>query len=285
MIREWQTLQHDGLERRYLLFRPNRAGGQSLPLVLAFHGGGSNAEELVTQSGLVEAAEREGFVVVFPQGSGRSEANFTWNAGVCCGYAARYEVDDVGFARELIESLVQSGLVERRQVFATGFSNGAMLCYRLAGELADRLVAIAAVGGPISHMNYLPSRPVPVLHFHGTADEYAPYLGGPGSIPLAKVNFASVPETIETWRQINGCPRDPLLTEIPDRARDGTTATRYVYGPGRDGSEVVLYQIHSGGHTWPGQPSPWPKLGPVTMNVDANRVMWEFFMRHATGRA
>src|ERR1700677_4316267 len=96
-----------------------------------------------------------------------------------------------------------------------------------------------------------PKRPVSVIHFHGTRDEFIEYDGGPGPKSIARANFLSVDHTIKTWAKADGCPHKPVTTQLPDKANDGMTVVRSVYGPGTDGAEVVLYQILGGGHTWP----------------------------------
>jgi polyhydroxybutyrate depolymerase len=78
----------------------------------------------------------------------------------------------------------------------------------------------------------------------------------------------------------NGCPAVPKVEQLPDKADDGTTVTRNTYGPGREGSEVVLLTIHGGGHTWPGREPPIKRLGKSTKDISANDLMWEFFKRH-----
>jgi polyhydroxybutyrate depolymerase len=160
-------------------------------------------------------------------------------------------------------------------VFATGLSNGGMMCYRLAAELSDRIAAIAPVAGTMALVETHPARPVPVMHFHGTEDKIAPAEGsGKGRV------FRSVEENIQIWCRVNGCPTTPQVTALDDRVQDGTTVACKVYGPGKDGAEVVLYEIIGGGHTWPGQPPPVKFLGRSTFDISANDLMWEFFQKH-----
>ncbi len=85
---------------------------------------------------------------------------------------------------------------------------------------------------------------------------------------------------MQTWVKINGCPNEPTTTELPEIAQDGTKVKRTVYGPGKDGSEVVLFTIEGGGHTWPGQEPPVRFIGKSTKNISANDLIWEFFLRH-----
>src|SRR5581483_1221143 len=138
------------------------------PVVLAFHGGGSNAMQMADFCGLNAKADGAGFIVAYPEGSGRLARDHTWNGGNCCGYAMEQKVDDVGFVRVLLDDLAWRARIDTKRVYATGMSNGAVMAYRLASELADRIAAIAPVAGPMGTATCKPSRPVSVMHFHGT---------------------------------------------------------------------------------------------------------------------
>jgi polyhydroxybutyrate depolymerase len=124
------------------------------------------------------------------------------------------------------------------------------------------------------------TRPVSVLHFHGTSDEFAPYNGGRGKKSFSQADFHSVEFSVRMWIEANGCPAQALETLLPDRNHDGTAVTKTVWGPGDAGSEVVLYTIGRGGHTWPGRQPPTSFLGLSTTEISANDAMWEFFTRH-----
>jgi polyhydroxybutyrate depolymerase len=275
-----RPLSVEGIEREYLLHVPAAVvEGKPAPVVLAFHGGGANAQQMISFSGLNELAEREGFLVVYPGGTGRVDRARTWNAGNCCGYAQRRQIDDVQFVRRLLDDLHQTTPIDERRIWATGMSNGAMMCYRLASELSDRIAAIAPVAGPMGTESCHPARPVPVCHFHGTEDQFAPFRGGRGARSLTRTHFYSVEHSIRQWVRANGCSAEPRIEELPVIVEDGTKIARTTYAGGRDGAEVVLYTIHGGGHTWPGRQPSLTRLGPSTRNLSANEAMWEFFRR------
>ena len=118
------------------------------------------------------------------------------------------------------------------------------------------------------------------MHFHGTDDAFAPFKGGKGDTSLTKTNFISVEHSLDAWIKANGCEATPTVTELPDKTDDGCKVTRKVWGQGREGSEVVLFEIQGGGHTWPGRESRAKFLGNVTKDISANELMWEFFQRH-----
>lgn len=274
-----RTVQVDGHERSYLLHVPSQYDPATpMPVVLAFHGGGANAANMVTFSGLNETADKAGFIVAYPNGSGRLARMLTFNAGNCCGQAAAGNVDDVEFTRLVLDDIEAIVNVDRRRVFATGMSNGSMMAYKLASELSDRIAAIAPVGGPMGTETCRPTRAVSVLHFHGDADAFAPFKGGRGRGPSG-TEFFSVEHSINAWVVANGCPQKPQTT-LADREQDGTTVRQVRYGPGRDGAEVVLVVIEGGGHTWPGREPRMKSPGMATRDISANDMMWEFFKRH-----
>jgi len=275
-----RSVRVEGHDRRYLVHVPPRVSqGGPLPVVVALHGGGANARSMVEFSGLNEKADRAGFIVAYPEGTGRLERMLTFNAGNCCGQAAAHDVDDVAFVRRLLDDLEEITAVDRRRIFATGMSNGAMMAYRLASEMSDRIAAIAPVGGPMGTRECHPGRAVSVIHFHGDADEFAPFAGGRGRGPSG-TDFFSVEHSIRAWVDANGCEKTPRTTRLPDPAEDGTTVKHVRHGSGRDGAEVVLVVIEGGGHTWPGREPRMRALGVSTRDISANDMMWEFFERH-----
>ncbi|MGQ0636370.1 MAG: extracellular catalytic domain type 1 short-chain-length polyhydroxyalkanoate depolymerase [Planctomycetaceae bacterium] len=275
-----------GLSRNYLVHvPPSYDGKKPVAVVLAFHGGGSNAAQMVQFCGLNDKSDAAGFAVVYPNGTGLVEGSHTWNAGNCCGFAQRRNIDDVAFTQALLDDLAHCLRVDADRVFATGMSNGAMIVYRLADRLSDRIAAIAPVGGPMGTPTCAPVRPVSVVHFHGTDDKFAPFGGGRGERSLTQTEFFSVEQSLANWVRANGCPETPETTPLEDVARDGTKVTRKTYGPGREGAQVVLYEIAGAGHTWPGRKPSLLFLGKTTLNVSANDVMWEFFERHPRGAA
>ena len=157
----------------------------------------------------------------------------------------------------LLDDLATVVNVDPKRVFATGMSNGAMMCYRLAAELSDRIAAIAAVAGTMAIENCQPRRPVPVLHFHGTKDGLVLFDGPDERIPK-NLKFLSVDDTIRAWVKANGCPPTPVITDPAGSRRREAGLRKKTYGPGREGAEVILYTIEGGGHTWPGRDPGFP---------------------------
>ena len=285
-----RTLKVGGLDRSYVVHVPKSYDGtRPFPVVLVFHGGASNAKQWAPFCGLSETADRAGFIAVYPNGTGPkiegyAEPVLTWNGGTRQpggGDPERQKVDDVAFTRALLDDLASVAEVDAKRVYAAGMSMGAIMAYRLASELSDRIAAIAAIAGPMGTETCSPERPVPVIHFHGTADDAVPFGGGLGKLDVTKTAFYSVEHTLRAWRKANGCDDPPKEEALPDTADDGTRVLRKTWS-GSDGSEVVLVVVKGGGHTWPGREfGPELKvLGKSSKDISANDLMWEFFQRH-----
>jgi polyhydroxybutyrate depolymerase len=245
------------------------------PVVLALHSAAMNGTAMARFCGLNETADRSGFIVAYLNGTGSTPLFLYWDAGGVRGRAS----DDVGYVAKLLDDLATVLNVDPKRVYATGMSNGAMMCYRLAAELSDRIAAIAPVAGTMAIETCRPRRPVPVLHFHGTKDGLVLF-GGPDERIPKNLKFLSVEDSARTWARLNGCPETPALADLPDLVDDGTTVRRETYGPGTDGSEVIVYVIEGGGHTWPGREPRISFLGKSTRDISANDLIWDFFQKH-----
>lgn len=255
---------------------PQYEAEKPLPLVLMFHGGGGSGRQLeLSSSGMNEIADREGFIAAYPDGTGLVK---TWNGGGCCGAAVRDNVDDVGFVAALLDHLEETLCLDRRRVFAAGMSNGAMMSHRLGCELADRIAAIAPVAGTDMTSSCTPTRPVPILHIHGSADGHVPWQGGLGCGP-AGVPFTGVEESITRWAMRDQCSG---VSRPYFEQGDGSCQA---YGDCSDGAEVVLCTIRDGGHSWPGgapnvDAVDCPGNGAQSKTFAASEVIWRFFAQH-----
>lgn len=276
-----RRLKVDDLNRSYLVHVPPRLDlQQPVPVVLVFHGAGMNARLMTRFSGLNDKADTAGFVAVYPNGTGVVDLLLVFNAAGTREKPFGSRADDVKFVGALLDDLATALNVDPDRVYATGFSNGGMLCYRLAAELPDRIAAIAPVAGTQALRELKPSRPVPILHLHGTRDLLVPW-EGPVTKQSLTMPFLSVPQTFKTWIPANRCSAAPAVTELPDTADDGTRVIRHNYLPAEDGAEIVVYAIEDGGHTWPGSPNPQLEfLGKTTLDISANDLIWDFFVRH-----
>jgi polyhydroxybutyrate depolymerase len=275
-----RSLKVDGRERSYLVHVPPQYDPKRpTPVVLALHGAAMNALMMRGFCDLDKKADQGGFVAVYPNGTGLAGLLLAWNAGGLPPSIAEKRPNDVAFMARLLDDLASVMNVDPKRVYATGMSNGGMMCYRLAAELSDRIAAIAPVGGTMAVDCYRPKRPVPVMHFHGRRDPYVPY-DGLGNGAARFLAFKSVEDTIGTCAKANGCAEAPAVSDLPDKARDGTKVHEKTYRACTGGAEVVLVTIEGAGHTWPGEPAPEWLLGKATKNVSANDRIWEFFQKH-----
>jgi len=269
---QW-TVQWEGYGRHVFVDLPaSRPGQTGLPVVFALHGWGLLASEMrdsVTRLHLL--GDSVGFITVYPQ------APFSkWNSGI--GDNPSWPVanaDDVGFIAKLIDTLTSRFAIDTQRVYASGLSNGGIMCLKLASELSSRIAAVATVGSVMTTSigtNYSARRPVPVLMINGTADPSVPYYGGVDG-------WYSVLETMKFWLTMNNCFLPPDSVALPDLdPNDQSTVMRYTYRSSINFSQVILMKIIGGGHTWPGMycTNNWG-VGPLNMDIKANNEIWNFF--------
>lgn len=271
------TLTHAGVERTYLRYVPDRVARSSVkaPLVLVLHGGRGRAGQIMRYTGFNRLADRQGFVVVYPQGLNRQ-----WSDGRPVNGAT----DDVGFLVKAVDAAVTTGQVDPARVFVAGISNGGFMALRLACDATARFAGVAAVTAQLT--DYLstrcrPSRPLPVLLLNGTEDPLVPYKGG-----VVAERFggrgAVIPTdaTLGFWAWRNGCQGGPRTARLPDRdPGDGTRIERMAWETCIGGARVVLYRVVGGGHTWPGKvqylPERW--IGRTSRDADGTELIWRFF--------
>jgi polyhydroxybutyrate depolymerase len=265
-----------GLTRTFLLHippsRPRRFGlATSYPLVIVLHGSGANGATMRRMSGMDSIADGARFLVAYPDATtGALGLGADWNAGECCGAAHSANVDDVGFMRALVRALEHEMPVDRRRVYVAGFSDGARMAYRVACDLGTRVAAVAVVSGSLVDGHCAPKRPVPLVAFHGTADDEVPYgdssySTATGSLPSGA---AGLPPSILFWATLDHC-RAAHTTRFSPHTR----LTRFA----GCAADVALYSIEEGSHAWPG---PAQDSDDPTREVDASRQAWHFFVRH-----
>jgi polyhydroxybutyrate depolymerase len=268
-----KTIRVGDVERTYRVHVPGTyKKGTPVPLVFDLHGGGSNGKQQHRFSGMVKIADREGFIVVHPDGIDRR-----WNDG-----RIAKEADDVGFLKALLDALSKEFSIDPRRIYATGISNGGFMSQRLAIELSDRFAAIAPVTAGIGdQVEFKPEHPVSVLLMNGTEDPLVPYNGG--FVARSGTKTLSTDDAVKKWVAHNGCSERPTTEELPDKdPNDGTRVTRSVWSGGKNNTEVVLYRIDGGGHTWPGGNQYLPEriIGKVCRDMEGSEIIWEFFKNH-----
>jgi len=284
----------NGLQRSYLVHLPaSYDKSRPWPLVIVLHGGGSEAKTMDPLTDFNALADKQGFVVVYPEaykhlitGPGLSQH---WNDGRGDpGIKAQAEnIDDVAFISALIDHLVQNLTIDEKMVYATGISNGAFMSNRLGCELSDKIAAIAPVAGNIPQKTasiWSPSRSVSVLIINGTEDPVVPFNGGDvSSLSLKTGKVISVADTVKFWVSKDGCLAAPETEQLPHlNPNDSTSTIVERYTGCRNGTEVVLYKVNGGGHTWPGglQYMSEKLIGQTSRDFSATETIWQFFKLH-----
>lgn len=275
-----ETIQVNGITRTYLLHTPpSPKKRRRMPLVLVFHGGGTPPQRMVRYTGMSEIGDREGFIVVYPQGT-----NNYWNDG----REKAPQADDVAFIRVLIGHLKKNLTIDHRRIYAAGFSNGGIFTQRLACELSGTIASIASLAAsmPANFSSQCkPTAPISVLIIHGTDDPLVPYLGGQlSAASTIGGSVWSVEHTIKYWAAHNRCPGKPATNALPDKnANDNTRVRSEKYLGCSAKTNVVLYIVEGGGHTWPGANQYLPErvIGRTSMDLNGSEVIWDFFKQRS----
>ena len=271
------SLKQGKIERYYLLHIPqNHKEDNQTKLVLVFHGGMGNAEHMRDNYDWIEKSEKEGFIVAFPNGYSRFESGAigTWNAGRCCGFAAKENSNDVEFVKMIIEDIQKKTSIDK--IFATGMSNGGMLSHRLACEIPSVFTAVAAVAGTNNYDNCNPNKPISVMNIHGLLDDHVLYEGGcgPKCILHNETEFTSVPKTLSDWVNRNNCSNNP------ERVFENKNGYCDLYSECKDEVEVKLCIAKDGGHSWPGIKNSNPNIlekTNISQAFSATDLIWDFF--------
>jgi polyhydroxybutyrate depolymerase len=260
-----------GMSRTAIVHRP--AGLPSgAPLVIVMHGAYGSGEQTRAATGWDALADREGFVVAYPNGAWR-----TWNAGRCCGPAHVHNVDDVEFLHMLVDEMVQQEGIDRHRVYAVGLSNGAMMAYAWACARPDDLAGIGAVAGAL--VADCPNPPaVNVVALHGTADRNVPIHGGVGPNSVTRFNYPTLAATIAPFLISDRCTPAPRRN---DRAPLHVSTFNCAAGAG-----VTVAVVDGMDHQWPGAKSSDPirklkdKVAPAPL--DATAFLWSHLRSSTT---
>lgn len=276
------TLQHDNITRTYGVHVPAsyQAIGPKTPVFIYLHGGGGNIQAAYND-GLGQAADRLGFILAIPEGTviGSDPMASRWNGGTwggglysCCGTA-----DDVGFISRMIDELKLKYNVDEKRIYAAGISNGGLMVNRLACELAGTIAAFATVAPTAVPDNCTPSRPIPVMDIHGTADTCNPF-DGSDPAPFCQQDYEKMPwyDVIGIWRPMQGCSASYTGT-YSYGAADCISYTGCTTG-----AAVEFCRVTGMGHTWPSgaQYLPAVMIGPVSYDISTDQ-MWDFFISHS----
>lgn len=270
------TITSGGVEYRYQWTVPSTYDGSPIPVVLDFHGIGSNGAQQAVFSGFAALAEAEGFLAVQPTGIsvGRDD-RASWELP----QFESAQRDDISMVVDLLDHVAANVCIDPTRIYATGMSNGALFTSTLVCELGNTIAAAVSVAGVTHDESCEPTRPMPYLAFHGTADTTIPFRGG-GETTLSGSDggefFEQVmPDEFAEFAADFGCAASNDVV-----VSDAVTLTSWE-GCTND-VEVGFYTIDGGGHTWPGSmvSSAITSLGVTNMDIDATALAWEFFQRH-----
>lgn len=288
-----RQLQVNGLSRTYDLYLPPATGSKPHPLVLLLHGHIGDADVMTGENGKkapykiwLEIADRENLIIAIPDGTVGPDGHTGWND--CRADASTNPgVDDIGFIRQLLDKLEAEYSIDKSRIYVNGTSNGGNMTLRVALELSDRIAAAAPVVSAMPKENAckLPEHPVSILFMNGTEDPLVPYLGGRvGKNDKDGRGFLlSTRESLHWWIEHNGTRTVPVSYDFPDlMRRDRSTVHREIYAGGKQGSEVVLYEIRGGGHTEPSIRERYSRMykwivGQQNGDIEMANEIWAFF--------
>lgn len=269
------SLNIDGLSRTYLLnLPPAYYDSAKFPLVIALHGTGGSASQFEHDYQFSELANDKQFIAVYPEGVKSSGilGIRTWNAGSCCNYAMENAIDDVKFIHELIDQLTTEYKIDPNRIYVTGMSNGGMMAYRLAGELSDKIAAIAVVSGTmVTNKVFTPLRPVPILHLHSALDTKVPPQGGIG---IGGYYFPPVDSILNVWAALDSCEPVPQIVE------DNSGFTLKEWSSCENNAIIQYYSTKDGGHAWPGGKKARAMADEPSKVINANELIWNFFQQY-----
>jgi polyhydroxybutyrate depolymerase len=196
------TLQHEGRARTYILHvPPGVTGAEPVALVFDLHGAGGNGLQQQQMSGWGTVADREGLLVVYPDG-----IDGYWNVDdTCCGTAGNEQIDDVGFIRAIVDELSALACIDGQRIYVSGFSNGGGLAHRLGCEAADVIAAIAPVATDLRTQPCEPVRPISMMEVRGMSDSLEPYEGGVVGPPGGQYVSPGAQGSLQLWADINQC--------------------------------------------------------------------------------
>lgn len=262
-----------GMVRKYLAYVPESYDpSRAVPLVISIHGFAEWPAHQMEVSRWNDLAEEYGFIVVYPSGT---QIPLRWNA---------YDLEDfrvdtpaeVQFISDLIDKMSDDYNIDANRVYANGLSNGGAMAVLLSCQLSEKIAAIGSVSGAylLPWDQCVQSRPVPIIAFHGTEDPIVPYQGG--EIMHSGYYYPDIPSWISKWVELNGCDSTPEA--LPSRGEvSGVHYTRC-----NQNADVVFYTVNGGGHAWPGGLKlPEMIVGHTSQDIDATRVMWDFFKKHS----
>jgi polyhydroxybutyrate depolymerase len=279
-----------GYPRKSLVHIPSEyTPARDYPLLIMLHGAFSTAREMEEKTGFSALADREGFLVLYPEGIGILGFLQHWNAGHCCGKAEKDAIDDMGFLDAAIDQVQQRFSVNPAKIFMVGHSNGGMLVHLYAAKRPRKLAGIAVVSGTINSKRVdqpgfpalaVPQKPLPVCMIHGVEDDSIPYTGGAMPDKHEDRQFASMADAVDYWVTANKCAKDAIAERLY-----GGRVKKNVWDRCHKGARVTTYAIENWKHAWPGRHNiKTLESAEAAFDFDAGEIIWAFFATPSTGR-
>ncbi len=241
-----ENIQVGSTTRNMIVYAPSGIE-QNRPLVINMHGLNQDAAYQQAQAKWGPIADAERFLVVYPNG-----VNNSWDLS---------GTSDIDFILAIIDNMHSRYGIDRNRVYLSGFSMGGMMTYYAATKIADKIAAFAPVSGYLmGGPNTNSSRPIPLIHVHGTTDDVVP--------------FSGVQTCLDAWIARNNCPTTAQVTDPYPSSNSLSGAAKYYWGTGDAGSEVVLISQEGKGHWWSMD---------VTYGVSTSQEIWNFCKNHSLG--
>ena len=275
-------IEHSGLNREYLLYiPPNIDNRENLPVIFNFHGYQGQAEQFFNQTDLVEIADNNGVVLVYPQGSNLPVGASHWNAAPSSSSSTSFvnksSTDDIGFFKTLLDEINQNNIIDLNRVYVIGYSNGGMFSHFLACNTENIIAAVGDVAGTMLNETFNscnPSSPIPILKIHGTSDRVVGYNG------YNEGEFKSVEEVLDFWKSNNKSNANETLenlgsTSIYSKFYNtpvNVNFEKYTFDSDENSSEIVHYKIINGGHWWDYS---------LDKHLKTSTILWDFFSKHS----
>ncbi len=272
------AIHSGGRDRDYIMhFPPNYDPAKPMPLVVVLHGVAQDAEKIKNLSKMSEKADKEGFIVAYPNGTNWLGKVRSWDVdnGV---QLPGTDSNDIGFMKDMISTIKKNVNIDDSRVYAAGFSNGGMLAYKMASEMSDTFSAVAVVSSGSSGKETKPSEAVSIMSIHGTSDSVIPLNGrasGESLVKLGVPRFESFQDSFRNWSSRLDISGKPVIE------RDGDSVVTARSKNHQTGAEVVAVTVRNGGHEWPG--SDRAKMtypGSPEANYPTTDKIWEFFQSH-----
>jgi len=246
----------DGVEREYHFFIPSNPPEGPLPLVVFLQGGDAGPWLFPQQSRFEELAEKEGIVLAFPLGKQLPHNEGAWQLNTDA-----QSMQDIDYITAMIDDISASQQVDPSEVYAVGYSLGAMFSYELACQMSTRFAAIASFAGtmPVAPKSCEPERNVPIMHIHGVEDGIIAYNNTWDWKSWDLVGtMRDIPSLVQYWGEKYNCQNKSEM--------ESDTSAHIVYDSCDQDSRVEHHRIEAGTHEWP-----------ESINgVSTHSVIWSF---------